>query len=152
LFAALAERGIDLINDPDAYRRCHYLPGWYASLEEMTPRSVWLETGPEVSIDRVMELLSVFGFAAVVLKDFVKSRKHEWQEACFIPSASDRAVVERVVRRFIQLQGADMAGGLVFREFVDLKKLGRHPKSGMPLTREFRLFFANHKLIACFPY
>ncbi len=152
LFAALDDRGIELINDPEAYRRCHYLPGWYAALEETTPRSVWLETGPEVSIDRIMELLARFGSIPVVLKDFVKSRKHEWQEACFIPSASDRAAVERVVRRFIELQGEDLAGGLVFREFADLKKLGHHPKSGMPLTREFRLSFANHKPVACFPY
>lgn len=99
-----------------------------------------------------MGLLAEFGSAPVVLKDFVKSRKHEWEEACFIPSASDYSAVERVVRRFIELQGDDLALGLVFREFVELAELGRHPKSGMPLTREFRLFFANQKLIACFPY
>ena len=27
-----------------------------------------------------------------------------------------------------------------------------HPKSGMPLTLEYRLFFKNHQLIACLPY
>jgi hypothetical protein len=152
LFAALAERGLLLVNHPDAYRRCHYLPGWYPAFEDMTPRSVWLETGPHVSIDGVMDLLATFGSAPLILKDFVKSRKHEWAEACFIPSASDHAGVERVVRRFIELQGDDLAGGLVFREFVDLKQLGPHPQSGMPLTREFRLFFANHQLIASVPY
>ena len=152
LFSALGDRGIKLINDPDAYRRCHYLPEWYAVLEDVTPRSVWIATGPEVSIERVMDLLTVFGSAPVVLKDFVKSRKHEWEEACFIPSAADRGAVERVIHRFLELQGTDLAGGLVFREFVEFEKLGHHPKSGMPLTREFRLFFANHRLIACFPY
>ncbi len=122
-----------------------------AALEGMTPRSVWCETGSEISIDQVMELLAVFGSARVVVKDFVKSRKHEGKEACFIPPASAREAVERVVRRFMELQGDDLAGGLVFRQFVELEHLGRHPKSGMPLTREFRLFFANHRLIACFP-
>ena len=31
--------------------------------------------------------------------------------------------------------------GLVCREFVELEPLARHSKSGMPLTKEFRLFF-----------
>jgi ATP-grasp domain, R2K clade family 3 len=70
----------------------------------------------------------------------VKSQKHYWQEACFIPSASDRAAVERVVRRFLELQGEDLAEGLVFREFVDFEPLAQHSRSGMPLTREYRIF------------
>jgi hypothetical protein len=152
LFSALGDRGLNLINDPDAYRRCHYLPEWYSLLEDVTPRSVWIATGPEVSIELVMDVLTVFGSAPVVLKDFVKSRKHEWEAACFIPSAADRSAVERVVHRFLELQGTDLAGGLVFREFVELEQLGRHAKSSMPLTREFRLFFANHRLIASLPY
>jgi hypothetical protein len=32
LFTAPGARGIQLINDPDAYRRCHYFPEWYAPL------------------------------------------------------------------------------------------------------------------------
>ncbi|HEY3063178.1 MAG TPA: ATP-grasp domain-containing protein [Chloroflexota bacterium] len=49
----------------------------------------------------------------------MKSRKHEWNEACFIPSAADRAGAERVVKRFVELQGDDLAQGLVFRELGD---------------------------------
>ena len=97
-----------------------------------------------------MGLLRPFGSAAVVVKDFVKSRKHEWAEACFIPSASDRAAVERVVRRFLELQGDDLSEGLVFREFADFEPLGRHPKSGMPLTKEFRLFFLDRQPLPIF--
>lgn len=75
------------------------------------------------------------------MKDYVKSRKHEWREACFIPSAADRAAVERIVGRFLELQGDDLNEGLVFREFVRFQPLAEHSKSGMPLTKEFRLFF-----------
>jgi hypothetical protein len=71
----------------------------------------------------------------------VKSRKHEWAEACFIPSAADHGAVERVVGRFLDLQGDDLAGGLVFREFVEFEPIGVHPKSGMPLTQEYRIFW-----------
>ena len=86
------------------------------------------------------------------MKDFVKSRKHEWEEACFIPSASDRGAVERVVRRFLALQGPDLSEGLVFREFVEFEPLGRHSRSGMPLTKEFRIFFLDGLPIFRTPY
>lgn len=150
LYAALRERGMTLLADPAAYRHCHELPEWYPSFADATPRSVWLAA--DESLDQIMDVLHVFGSAPVILKDFVKSRKHEWDSACFIPSAADRDAVERVVQRFLALQGADLVGGLVFREFVPLEPIGQHPHSGMPLTREFRLVFAAHRPIAAFPY
>ena len=115
-------------------------------------KTVWIKTKGDVSTDEIMDLLRPFGSAPVVVKDFVKSRKHEWAEACFIPSASDRASVERVVRRFLELQGDDLSEGLVFREFIDFEPLGRHPKSGMPLTKEFRLFFLDGQPVFWTPY
>lgn len=140
LYQALADRGLRLINDPVAYRHAHYLPEWYPVLASHTPRSAWLHTGRDLEMPAIMELLRNFGDAPVVLKDFVKSQKHYWSEACFIPSASDPAAVERVVRRFLELQGEDLAEGLVFREFVEFEPLAQHPRSGMPLTREYRIF------------
>src|SRR5204862_4143355 len=80
------------------------------------------------------------------------SQKHAWDEACFIPSASDRDAVGRVTRRFVELQGPDLAGGLVFREFVELEPAGRHPRSGMPLTLEYRLFFLDGRPLLCAEY
>ena len=140
-YEALAARGVRLVNDPAAYRHCHHLPESYPVIEGHTPRSVWLPGAGEIDMDAVMALLRPFGDAPLVVKDYVKSQKHAWDEACFIPSASDRAAVERVVRRFLELQGPDLAGGLVFREFVEFEPVGRHPRSGMPLTLEYRLFF-----------
>jgi hypothetical protein len=49
-------------------------------------------------------------------------------------------VVERVVRRFLELQGPDLSGGLVFREYEPFEPLTTHSRSGMPLTLEYRLF------------
>ena len=139
-----------LINDPEQYRHGHHLPENYPAIEGLTPRSVWL-TG-DLGIDRIMEALAPFGDAPVILKDFVKSRKHEWAEACFIPSASDRGAVERVVGRFLELQGDDLAGGLVFREFVEFEPIGVHPRSGMPLTEEYRIFWLDGRPVFWSPY
>lgn len=152
LSTALAEKGLSLINAPTAYTHCHYLPEAYSLIEGVTPRSTWIKTGPDVSIDEVMRVLHSFGDQPVIVKDFVKSRKHEWNEACYIPCASDKQAVERVVKRFLQLQGEDLNEGLVFREFVEFEPLASHSKSGMPLIKEFRLFVLDGQIIFSTPY
>ncbi len=152
LYDVLASKQLYLINTPDAYKHCHYLPESYAVIEGFTPVSVWLKTGVNVPMDTIMELLKPFGNKSVIVKDFVKSRKHEWFEACYIPSASDKQAVERIVQRFTELQGEDLNEGLVFREFIDFEQLTTHSKSGMPLTKEFRLFFLDGKLILSSEY
>jgi ATP-grasp domain, R2K clade family 3 len=150
LYDALARRNIRLINDPDQYQHCHYLPESYPIIERLTPRSVWLKG--DLSIKRIMEALIPFGDRSVIIKDFVKSRKHEWADACFIPSAADRDAVERVVGRFLELQGDDLNEGLVFREFVEFQPVGVHPKSRMPLTEEYRIFWLGARPMLWSPY
>jgi hypothetical protein len=149
-YEALAAKNIRLINDPDQYRHCHYLAENYPVIEGHAPRSIWL-TG-DLGIDRIMEALAPFGNGPIIIKDFVKSRKHEWGEACFIPSAADRQAVGRVVGRFLELQGQDLNEGLVFREFVEFEPIGVHPKSGMPLTEEYRIFWLDGVPVFWAPY
>jgi len=152
LYDALADISIDLINTPAMYRHCHYLPECYPLIQAHTPQTIWLATGPDVDMEAVHQALAVFGDRPIILKDFVKSRKHEWFEACYIPAASDRASVERVVRRFLALQGLDIAGELVFRAYVPLEPLGAHPQSGMPLAKEYRLFWLDQRRIFASAY
>jgi len=140
LHDALGNLGITSINTPEQYEHCHYLPRWYEVLEGHTPRSVWTNPG-DASQAAISILLQNFGDSPVVVKDYVKSRKHEWHEACFIPSASDQESAIRIIDRFVELQGKDLNGGLVLREFMTFEPLGTHSRSGMPLTREFRLFY-----------
>ncbi|HEY7125860.1 MAG TPA: ATP-grasp domain-containing protein [Ktedonobacterales bacterium] len=152
LYEALAVRNLTLLNTPAAYRHCHYLPESYPLLAGQTPRSVWLDAASGLAIERVMAALRPFGDAPVIVKDYVKSQKHHWAEACYIPSAADRAAVERVVGRFLALQGPDLNEGLVFREFVPFEPLATHARSGMPLSKEFRLFFLDGTLLLAAPY
>lgn len=151
-YAALEARGTRLINTPAQYRTCHYLPESYPWIEGHTPKSVWLAVRGDVDFDAVMRLLGPFADGPVVVKDFVKSQKHYWTEACFIPAASDRSAVERVVSRFLELQGQELAEGLVFREFVPLAIVGKHPQSGMPLAAEFRIFWLDGEPILSHRY
>lgn len=150
LHGLLAARNVKLLNDAEQYRHCHYLPECYPLIEALTPKSVWL-TG-DLGIDRIMAILAPFGDSPLILKDFVKSRKHEWAEACYIPSASDRQSVESVVGRFLELQGEDLAEGLVFREYIPFRPIGVHPKSKMPITEEYRIFWLDGEPLYCAPY
>ncbi|MBV9790608.1 MAG: ATP-grasp domain-containing protein [Chloroflexi bacterium] len=147
LYDALQDRGLLLINDPAAYQHCHYLPESYPIIAPHTPRTVVLPLTPNAPLPDLAPLLQPFGDRPLIVKDYVKSRKHEWHEACFIPSAADQAAVRRVVQRFVELQGDDLNAGLVFREFVALQPLAQHSKSGMPLTQEFRLWFVDGQRI-----
>jgi hypothetical protein len=52
-----------------------------------------------------------------VVKDYVKSRKHEWDEACFVPDVKNLAQLRDIAAKMIALQDEYLAGGLVVREF-----------------------------------
>jgi hypothetical protein len=149
LYTALLDKGIALVNNPAEYKHCHYLPDSYSVIESHTPKSVWLNmASDDVSIDNIMRILKPFGDKPLILKDFVKSLKHYWEEACFIPSASDTETVKRIVHKFMELQSEYLNEGLVFREFIEFEHIGTHSKSKMPLTKEFRIFVLDGKPIA----
>ena len=119
LAGALDRRGTGLVVGAEQFRAAHELPGWYSAFAEVTPVSVWSpgEAGQVPGADALAALAGRLRPGPGIVKDYVKSRKHEWNEACFIPDVSDAAVVARVVRRFIELQGEFLAGGVVLREF-----------------------------------
>jgi hypothetical protein len=153
LYDALMSRGIQLLNDSVQYTHTHHLPKSLPIIKAQTPRTVWMETdGKHLSYDAIMELLLPFAGRPLILKDFVKSEKHYWFEACYISSASDISAVETVVKRFLELRGDSLEGGLVFREFVDFMPLIEHPRSQIPLVKEYRIFFLNAQPIATVRY
>ncbi|MFT3764034.1 MAG: ATP-grasp domain-containing protein [Minicystis sp.] len=151
---AVAARGGRLVTDPAAYQLCHHLPEWYEAIggAERTARSIWLP-GATFDLDEVAaSVRAAFGAGPVILKDYIKSRKHEWFDACFIPAADDEENVKRVVGNFLRLQDGHVVGGLVFRAFIDLRRIGLHPKSRLPLVREYRFFVVDGSPIFVAPY
>lgn len=153
LEAALAARGRTLLTSTEAYLFAHHVPRWYPAFgRELTAETAWMP-GTAFDLAEVAAFARAsFGDKPVLVKDWVKSRKHEWEEACFIPSAASAADVSRVVARFLELQGDLLEGGLVFREILPFRKVGHHTKSGMPLVREFRCFFAAGLRVLTAPY
>lgn len=152
LYDGLLSKNVKLINDPSEYTHCHYLPESYEIIKEITPTSNWSNPQDELSLERIDALTDAFGQSAIIVKDYVKSQKHNWAEACFIPDASDKKNVHSVVEKFLEFRGTDLNVGLVFRKFEELEFLTKHSKSGMPLTKEFRVVFAHDKVVAVFDY
>ncbi|MEU1374628.1 ATP-grasp domain-containing protein [Streptomyces triculaminicus] len=126
LAEALAARGVTLLTSPDDYRRAHELPGWYATFTPVTPASVWLPAAPgEAPGPRELAALTApLGGGPAIVKDFVKSRKHEWHEACYVPDLADTDRLAAVVARFVALQDVFLAGGVVVRAFERFTEAG----------------------------
>ena len=151
LVSELSDIGWKMLTSPEQYRRAHYLPMAYDAIREATPATVWTMDLP-LTRAATQTLVSPFGDKPIIIKDFVKSRKHEWNEAFFMPSAGDLDHVERVTSTFIERQGEDLAGGVVYREFVPLASVGKHPLSGISLSLEYRAFVFQGKLLMSTPY
>lgn len=98
----------------EQYRRAHELPGWYDYLVSMTPTSAWTTLRVREEFDACRATLSS---GPIVLRDYTKSLKHHWDEACFIPDVANAEAAWRVVERFLELRGEDLVGGLVLRRF-----------------------------------
>jgi len=117
---ALAVRGGTLLTSPAAYADAHELPGWYPLFEGATPESVWIAgTGMPDGEALASAAARLGGRGPAVVKDYVKSRKHEWAEACFVPELADLPALAGVVERFVALQGEFLAGGVVLRRFEE---------------------------------
>lgn len=129
LAVALAQRGTTLITTADRYQAAHELPGWYEVFDDadLTPRSAWTPSPPNVvpAEDELAALAARLGAGPGIVKDFVKSRKHEWDTACFVPDLADTQSLRRIVAKFVELQGDFLAGGIVLRRFETLVGDGR---------------------------
>ena len=102
LFAAMAERGIDLVVTPEAYAQAHYLPEVLPLIAEESPATVWMEG---TDLEQAWEITRTLARGAMIVKDFVKSAKHRWEEACFIPVGASREKFESVVSAFVRIRG-----------------------------------------------
>jgi hypothetical protein len=114
LDVALRARGVVLRTTSEQYRTAHELPGWYPAFAALTPVSVWTVGPLREDFDRARDLL---GPGPAVLKDYVKSLKHSWHEAAFVPEVADGAAAWRVAARFLELREDSFVGGLVLRRY-----------------------------------
>jgi hypothetical protein len=153
LYDALFSRGLQLINTAHQYRYTQHLPNCLPLIKAHTPRSIYMATdGKRISYPLIMQLLIPFAGMPLFLRDYAKSEKHYWTQACYIPSASDSEAVQGVVSRFLQLRGKQLEGGLVFREYVEFKTIAENSLNKMPMIKEYRLFFLDGAALTSLHY
>lgn len=141
LYDALGAKNVRLVNAPAEYSACHHIPESYPHVTKWMARTVWIEAASANDDTELAKALAPFGSNAVVLKDWVKSQASGyWEEACFIPEASDTTGARRIVNRFVELQGESLTGGLVFRAYVPLAK-----------EAEWRAFVVDGDILGCWP-
>jgi hypothetical protein len=141
---AMVEDGLHPVTNPEAYAEAHYLPLFYRHLDGHTPRSAWIEgDDPEAA----WQLYGQFAAADALIKDWVKSAKHRWTEACFIPAGTDRSRFLEIFESFREARGRLFNRGVVLREFVPLVQHGNDLR-GQPVVEEHRLFFWQGELLA----
>ena len=153
LYDALMSRGLQLINNANQYRYTQYLPNSIPLIKAYTPQTIWMETdAKKLSYSSIMELLLPFAGRPLFLRDYANSEKFYWSQAAYIPSASDKQAVTSVISRFLQRRGKQFEGGLVFREFVEFKRVMETSGDKMPMIKEYRLFFLDGNLISRLRY
>lgn len=143
LYGSLGDRGYLVVNDPAAYAEAHYLPLAYPKLAGETPLTVWTER-PDVG--EAWELYQQLRGGDVILKDHVKSAKHRWLEACFIPAGAPRDRFDRVLNTFVAERDRLLERGFVLRRYVPLVTAGRDMR-GHPAADECRLFYVDGDLL-----
>ncbi|ABX05716.1 MAG TPA: hypothetical protein DEF47_05585 [Herpetosiphon sp.] len=153
LAQGLAAKNYQLINDPAAYAACHHLPNVLPLLGDQTPASLVFPQSQGLDAASIAAQAAVyFNQQALIIKDYVKSRKHEWYEACFIPNASDQAQSARVIQTFIERQAEALVGGVVLRAWHPLQIWQTHQQSGLALAYEYRSFWLDGTLLWATPY
>lgn len=147
LARAAQAKGYRLVTDPDQYAEAHYLPNAYAHIADETAESVWC--GGRDAND-AWACYSRISAGDCLIKDFVKSAKHRWHEACFIPAHTSRERFDEIFSAFLRARGNLFEKGVVFRRFHPLIELGRDLR-GQPVNEEYRLFFWDGNLLAAAP-
>lgn len=144
LHGELVGLGYRPIVSPVQYAEAHFLPNAYPLLAGHTPESRWMSGNDVRAAWTVYEELAA---GDVIVKDFVKSAKHRWKDACFIPAQTPYARFKDILLTYLYVRGDEFEKGFVFRRAHPLACNGAHA-CGRPKHDEVRLFFWDGELLA----
>lgn len=147
-------RGYKLTNSLTQYLSCHRFNNWYDLVKDLTPKSLMLYYSDLNSIlDSILDFKEEVK-SALIIKDAVKSLKHNWREACYIPEFASPMEIAKIVKTFLDIKKDqnDLNFPIVIRKFEKLKSIGVHGKSKMPISHEYRTYIYKGKIISQSPY
>jgi len=111
LCSAVAKKGVEMMTSPEAYLRCHYLPGWYDLCREFTPETEVVAADADFDA-----LLSRLPWPAFFVKDYVKSL------TTARGSVAHNAEEVREIIQLLQKFRGEITGGICLRRFEDFRK------------------------------
>ena len=135
LYNFLDGNGISLINSPKEYDTCHLFPNALPSIEPYTPKSLVFADSSEIDWELVDKTFERF-----MVKDYVKSVKDTGFPAFFETPVSI-AEMESRIAEFIELRGSLLTGGIVLKDYVELKQY-------TDATNEYRAFYLYGRLLS----
>jgi hypothetical protein len=145
---ALSARGYSLVSSAGEYAEVSYFPNYYPKIRDCSPSAVWTDT-PDSFLAWTQS--RKLGDGPFVIKDHIKSAKHLWHDACFVPKGSGRENFERIAENLRREQGHTFFRGFVVKQYVPLRSRGESPRE-YPMCEEYRLFFWRRQLLVASHY
>lgn len=126
-------KGAELINSHLRHQYVSDILNWYGWLKDMTPKT-WFEPS-EVPAEHD---------GPFVLKGRINSRKQLWRTSMFAPTRKEMMPV------YCRLLDDSLLHyqGICIREFEQFVKFGENPITHCPISKEFRIFLLDGKVMA----
>ncbi len=137
MYEALALKNVWLVNTPDQFRRAEEFDKYYATIAELTCRSIVAETPEEAQ-----QAAERLGFPVFVKGTIQSFKKWGWK-SCVAENATE------LTNLFHNLQKhtSRSLGKVILRELIPLRYAKNTP-AGFPQGREFRVFMLHQQLVA----
>lgn len=149
LYEAVADRGEELVVDPESFAEATLAPSYLPLLGAHTAPARWTE-GDDIA--EAWEVAQGLGPPPWIVKDYVKSAKEEWYRACFVPEGAQREDFWAICERLMEVRGDTFETGFVVKKYLELATLPGFTPERRRVTDEHRLVFWEGKLAAHAPY
>lgn len=127
-YEELQKQRIELITNPAEYEHFHYFPNIYNDIKDATPGMVATPFSKGYNLEEIKSR-----FRRFMVKDYVKSVKGTEFPKFFTDDVSEEQF-EEAMEVFYKYRGDMLAGGLCFKEYVELMSYGDK-------TNEYRVFY-----------
>ena len=149
LHDAIADRGEELVVDPQAFAEATYAPNYLPLLGDQTAPARWTEGE---SVAEAWSVAQELGPPPWILKDHVKSARESWLRACFVPANASFEDFAAVCEGLLDVRGDRFERGFVVKKFLELAVIPGVRMEERPVTDEHRLVFWEGQLVAHAPY
>ena len=136
LYNELLKYNVIPMTSPELYAKFHTLPGYYSSIKGNTPKSIWFEDYKCIDWNYVRSVMN-----KCIVKDFVKSEKNTDFPAFLDLLQTNNDELNVLIRKFVEMRGELFTGGIVLKEFVNLKRYNGK-------MNEWRAFYLNGYLLS----